>query len=788
MRFNKRGIFSLLIVAAAVAVIGLSYSRFWVGSKPAAVERAAVVAAANKAASTDSVEPAGRRAAPTTDDKPPAAEGEDFGELSRAAAAAMAEAPILSQTAFISQLCSTIYASDFEQAAEQLKSGDDPNSRAVARLCGIIKQYQAIQQHRERARQQSYEEQFSKLAELRPPGQVDVNDVNDITTVLSVVFNLQESADENQKKQLLEDAFVKQIINRAIQKSAEYENKGQWLDAYIRCYYWLKRLDKENKSYSDYAEQLEDKALIKASLQDSPCETRQQRYEGITKKMFTRAIKWLDLYHVEIVDYGEMASKAVERCRLLGEVLSSETIESDLPRPDTGQITAWQVGLRAVLNDIEDSPISPGRDKFIDLFKNILALNKTTIALSEDVIVAQFAEAALDAIDRYTNLVWPWQVQNFEKNLTKEFTGIGIEITKADGPLTVASLLPDTPAYTSGLDAGDVIEAVDGLSTARMSLYCAVRKITGSKGTQVTLTVRHIGADKSEDITITRDRIIVPTIRGWQRDRQGKWRYMIDEQERIGYVNITDFAETTSPDLERVLGWLENKGLKGLVLDLRFNGGGYLDSGVAVVDKFVEQGPIVSTRRRFGRRAEKAHKAGTHPNYPLVVLVNEHSASASEIVAGALQDPVHNRAILVGARTYGKGEVLAINSHPGGGARLQYTLGHYLLPSEKRVLSRYSREKAGKEDWGVGPDVEVKLRNDETRKMLDVQRDNSVLVKAGHDSQAAPLKKHTIEETLLADPQLAVALLLVQTKLVEAEVLSRRPASWESPGPAAITN
>jgi carboxyl-terminal processing protease len=167
---------------------------------------------------------------------------------------------------------------------------------------------------------------------------------------------------------------------------------------------------------------------------------------------------------------------------------------------------------------------------------------------------------------------------------------------------------------------------------------------------------------------------------------------------------------------------------------------------------------------------ESARKKGTHPNYPLIVLMNEQSASASEIVAGALQDPVHKRAVLVGTRTYGKGSVQTIIDYPGGGSQLKYTTAYYHLPSGQRVSSREEAEKNNTEDWGILPDVKVEIRDDELQKMFEVQRDNDILVKADHDIQADPLSKSTVEQLLEADPQLAIAALIARAKLIEREI------------------
>jgi carboxyl-terminal processing protease len=378
-----------------------------------------------------------------------------------------------------------------------------------------------------------------------------------------------------------------------------------------------------------------------------------------------------------------------------------------------------------------------GRDNFLEVFNKVLELNTTSVRdkekskiqdtlLPESVLIAQFTEAAFSTVDDYTVMVWPRQAKDFDKIMTNKFTGIGVLISKEKGLLTVASLLPDTPAYNGGLDAGDVIEKVDGVGTKDMSLPCAVKNITGPAGTKVKLTIRRPGEEEARDIIITRD-------------------------------------------LDKVLGQLESDGLKGLILDLRSNTGGLLDSAVEVSDRFIEKGLIVSTRprSRFVWTYASAHKGNTHPNYPLVILINRFSASASEIVSGALADVHYNRAILVGERTAGKGSVQGITHYPGEGARLKYTMAYYHLPSGQRVESKDAAKKEDREDWGIGPDVTVRLRIDELTRMSEVQRDNDVLARAGTDMRAVPLKKHGIEETLASDPQLAIGVLIVKSKLIE---------------------
>jgi len=692
----------------------------------------------------------------------------------------------------IAEACRLVYQGKFDAAEQQARRARNFDQTRAELLERIVRQYREIAQRRQVARKEAFEKQLAELDKLE--GVVDLsaietvqgddggdepNEPNDVTDVLAVIARASEFADEQQKASLMANAFVQKALQTSVDRSTTLEAEGKWLDAYSRYYYWLQAIDPNNHGYSDYADELLAKASIAGSFQDSPCETRKERYNGVEKRMFVRALDALSLHYVNSIDYAQMGLDAIKRCNQLAEVLTvafseglSDNGHSFTP-PTAEKVTAWSVALAGLRDEIEAAPATFGKDKFLKVMDQVLSLNDATVQLPRRPLIAHFAEAALEVLDPYTVMVWPRQVQDFEKLMMNEFTGIGIEISKPRGFLTVASLLPDTPAYRSGLDAGDVIEAVDGVPTQDMSLTCAVKKITGPKGTSVTLAVKRPSSEKAQNITITRDRIVVPTIRGWQRTASGDWLYMVDEQNRIGYVRITSFSGDTAADFEDALEELDDQGLKGLIVDLRFNTGGLLDSAVDISDTFIKEGLIVRTQPKASMipTFEYAHRRGTQADYPLVILINSGSASASEIVAGALADPKHERATLVGTRTHGKGSVQGITHYPGGGAQLKYTMAYYHLPSNQRVKSRAAVEKEGGKDWGVGPDVEVKLTSEELRGMLDVQRDNDVLVQAAREKHGDAYKKHTIEETLEADPQLAMGMLVVQAKLIEADAL-----------------
>jgi carboxyl-terminal processing protease len=711
----------------------------------------------------------------------------NFEKTKETESTSITEANTVSSTySVIDQSCGLIYQGDFEAASSLIEDvrkdkTDTTEDSQLAQLEQIIEEYQAIQNKLQSSREASYRKQIKELNKLNNKEDStdvnDANDANDMVSVLSIIAQAAEYANEEQKTQLLSMPFVTETIEQAKNKAAKYESKGKWLDSYSECYAWLRAIYEDNQEYLDYSDRLLDKANIEASFRDSPCETTQDRYRGVRRSMFERAIEALNFNYVSIsIDYKQMMTKGIERCQILADVArmpsandANDIVENGCLPKDPQKLSAWLAAMDGLQDEVDTLPTGMSKDKFLDFFDKILSLNKSTAEFPETILIAQFSEAALSALDPYTVMIWPKQKEDFEKMMTNEFTGIGIEISKQKGWLTVASLLPDTPAYHSGLDAGDVIEAVEGESTKNMSLTCAVRRITGPAGTKVELTVRSPGDDKARKMVITRDKIVVPTIRGWKRTKKGQWLSMLDEANKIGYIRLTSFSEKTTEDLERDLDELEANGLKGLILDLRSNTGGLLTSAIDVTDKFISKGLIVSTRPRYGMWTYASAKAkNTHPDYPLVLLINSVSASASEIVAGSLQDPMHKRAILVGERTHGKGSVQGITSYPEGGAQLKYTMAYYHLPSGKRVESQESVKKEGRNDWGVAPDVEVKLTIKELRKLLKTQRGNDVLVREDHQEQDDDVTKHTIKDTLVADPQLAIGLLVIKSQLIQA--------------------
>jgi hypothetical protein len=249
------------------------------------------------------------------------AQSNNAGALQSASVAIGSDSAVL-----IEQICSEIYEGDFASARGLVKRSNKSNNAAISQLANVISEYESTEEKRQKALKEAYEEQLAKLEKFKVEKDIDdINDVNDIVDTLSVINQAGEFADETQKVKLLSDSFVHEVLQKAIDHAAELEVEGKWLEAYTNCYVWLMAIDPDNEGYSDYADQLLDKASIAVSFEDSPCETRQERFSGIDKQMFIRTIVFLDLYYVNVIDYNQMAKKAIERCKLLAEVIEASS-------------------------------------------------------------------------------------------------------------------------------------------------------------------------------------------------------------------------------------------------------------------------------------------------------------------------------------------------------------------------------------------------------------------------------------------------------------------------------
>ena len=285
----------------------------------------------------------------------------------------------------------------------------------------------------------------------------------------------------------------------------------------------------------------------------------------------------------------------------------------------------------------------------------------------------------LRTLDPHSNFLERRDYVNLQERQKGSYHGLGISVQTIDGDLTVVSPFEGTPAYRLGIRAGDIISKIEGEETRGMALDGAVKRLRGPKGSAVTISITRAGYDQPLDFTIVRDEIRLRSV-----------PYAFNLEDGVGYIRLADFTETTASELEEALTTLKEQNARGLVLDLRDNPGGLLDQAVSVSNKFLEKGSlIVYTRGRTPGSDQEyiANRPSTHDTLPLVVLVSRGSASASEIVAGAIQD--HDRGLIVGENTFGKGLVQSIYRISEGNG-LALTTAKYYTPSGRSIQRDYS--------------------------------------------------------------------------------------------------
>ena len=320
----------------------------------------------------------------------------------------------------------------------------------------------------------------------------------------------------------------------------------------------------------------------------------------------------------------------------------------------------------------------------------------------------------LEELDPFSVYVPPAKQEDFDRMLENSFRGVGIQLDQPPqgGPIEVVTPIDGSPAFRAGVQAGDIIIKVNGESVEGQRLPDVVKKIAGKVGTEVRLTVRHASGGEEVELTMTREEIVVPTIKGFQRKQSNDWDYWAADDPKVAYLRITQFTSETFESLKNTLDKLRAQGMQGLILDLRFNPGGRLDQAIEVCDLFLEKGVILSTRgRNRPEQKVEAKSQETLPYFPMIVLINEHSASASEIVAGSLMD--NKRALVIGQRSYGKGSVQELIPLDNKGGELKLTVAYYYLPSGRLV-----HRKKDATDWGVQPQITVPMTPEQERAAM----------------------------------------------------------------------
>lgn len=608
------------------------------------------------------------------------------------------------------------------------------------------------------------------------------------------------------KKAFRNEKWIDDLVHETIDLAHQYEGKEQWLKA-LRLYSDLGSVDPSTPEWKDKLkvatrrirllamynpqefkkiQELEAKdreavdTLVNPTTQPTTKTTKadddrddsfktdwHQSLKDIKMNMLWDALVDARLNYYREVSYRDLGLGGLAGLKVIA---TTKGLEEAFPAmKDEGKKTEFLAELEKQQTKVKEATVSSEQRVVRDAIVEMSNINDTTLQLPEEVFTSEFADAAFGELDPFSSMIWPSEVEEFNKNVQGEFSGVGIQIqSDDDGSLKVVSPLEDSPGYKAGIKAGDVIAKINGKNAKGISINQAVKNITGKPGTQVTLTIRSVDGTV-KDYTITRQTIKVASVKGWNHRPGGGWDYFVDPQNKIGYIRLTQFTKLTTDELEKAITEMQANGMKALIMDLRYNPGGLLSTATEVCDKFLSDGIIVSTKadRPTPNLPKEEHaKADADDvlNTPMVILVNQYSASASEIVSGAMKD--HHRALIVGERTFGKGSVQMLFPLSTRTAYIKLTTHHYYLPNGKCI-----HREENSTDWGVNPDVTVEMTPEQMTAAIKARQDQDVL----RDANApADKKQEAIEaakkDPLAQDPQLSAGLLLLRLQLAGAQL------------------
>jgi carboxyl-terminal processing protease len=622
-----------------------------------------------------------------------------------------------------------------------------------------------------------------------------------ISKALTAAVEVQTLSDDH--KAVLHDPDIAAIVAKAEGEIPAARRDGDWLYAY-ELLYRLDVLYEHSDEYQDELDRVNQRLALlthyaprrlhvlrqrqaerfgEEPLGDfnaALTESWKERVEDIGHRMVKRALETAADNHIEGDGWRPLLRGGLQGLRT---VATTPTLaETFTTLRDAEKVNLWIDYLDKELDRLEHTPDGDlGYWKCSRLLDALVEESEDTISLPKPVIYREFADGAMRDLDEFSEIIWPNKLRRFRQSTHGSFVGVGILIRHDDKrEIMVVSPLEGTPAYFSGVKPGDRISRVDGASTAGWSLNDAVDRITGRRGTEVELGLRRDDVDGLVTLRIKRDVIKIRSVNGWWKkgldaDGEPLWDWFIDPDTRIAYIRLTAFNEDTYEDLKRAWEEINEVGHpNGVILDLRYNPGGLLTSAVEVSNLFVGEGVIVSGETKDGGRAwpdrrAEGHKAViAHEGVPTVVLINQGSASASEIVAGCLQ--AHRAAVIVGKRSFGKGSVQTVHPISRSKALLKLTTQYYRLPATQAQRAMEQKgdlvhKRTGAIDWGVDPDVEVNTTPQQIKAGYDLRQAADIIARDEGEDAERPDINDLITQGL--DPQLETALLILQAKALE---------------------
>ncbi len=618
----------------------------------------------------------------------------------------------------------------------------------------------------------------------------------ELSEALAAVVKLQILYDD--KDRFFSDASVAKAINLAQQVAAQAEAEGDWMIA-SELYFRLNAIYDQSGRYKEDVQRLGRRlAMIRMYAPERLWEIRNQRRiaEGLDPLPPYNA--YGDDYHEKLKGINSITVRtAIQRAAdqhvgrktrkhptgvtmndlILSGIDAIETmvtttdlamvfdgLKNESKRAQFLEVIAAQ---RAKIQAKEHTASGYDLRRSLDA---ILAAGQEHVGIMENALLHEFGNGAMAALDDYTAIIWPDELSRFRRSTQGEFIGIGVQIQLDEFQnIKIVTPLEGTPAQRAGVRSDDIIKKIDGTTAIGLGLNQAVEIITGPANTKVTITVEREdenGELIEKEFTIIRQRIDLPTVKGWSKTGPGdtQWDYFIDPDAGIGYLRLTGFTQDSTKEFDQAVRTMKNKGLNALILDLRYNPGGLLDQAISLASRFVPEGMIVKTVDASGvtKSLDKARSVSERVSLagiPVVVLINEGSASASEILSGAIQAAAHQdkiQALVLGQRSFGKGSVQNVYLLPGATSAMKVTTNYYHIDSPRMI-----HKVPGATQWGIDPDLVV--------DMLPSQQEDALLLRRSADVLPLDENGNIIEDTERPDPNTLITEgtdLQVETALV----------------------
>lgn len=701
-----------------------------------------------------------------------------------------------------------------EQEVETLLDAvpSSATSESAARLRELVAGREQHESDSDETRRADREKALADLAEQLAAGE--------LTKALTSAVQVQ-TLSEDWGAALGEERIV-DLIRRADETEKAAQAAGDWLlaqeivfrlrtlhedvgrtEEYLRYNEELERINRRIGLLAQYAPKaLHDLRAMQAKRiapeEEFPAfnpaftEDWKEQVRGISQPMLSSALRTVASTHIGNVGWRPLLEGGLDSLEIFA---TTEALAESFPHlADPARVKAWREAVascRALIAEIPDGDLT--RRHCSRIVGELQLANQRTLELPEPVLFREFGDGSMEAVarqyeDQYSEIIWPERYRRFQQQVEGSFVGVGILIRHDERrDIVVVNPLEGSPAWRGGVKSEDVILEVDGVPTTGWSLNRAVDEITGPAGRPVSLTLKREGAEQPVEVSLVREPIKMRSVNGWWKkdlDDSGEpsWDWWIDRAAGIGYVRLTSFNDESFADFLAAIEEMRSQAtLRGLVLDLRHNPGGLLKSAVEFTNLYVSEGKIVTCEDRHGREAmrlEAQRNRSVLADLPTVVLVNQGSASASEIVAGALQ--AHGAALVLGDRSFGKGSVQEVHdlSDRQAAAVLKITTQLYRLPpAPGEEQGRLVHKQPGAEDWGVNPDIVVKMTPRQIEKSYEVRQLADQITEDGDaDAEPRPDVRQLVEGGI--DPQLEMAILILQARVLgDLEQVPGTPAA-----------